>query len=127
LKDNITFLCFVIVHLFLMGSSSRTTIREAQKLAQRIFQEINEAKRQRWSPFAVVASVLEEAGEVAGVVKGLEGYKPPDKPRTKGMLAGEISDLFYNLFVLASLYDLDLEGAYVETVNRYKTRLLSQC
>jgi len=33
--------------------------------------------------------LLEEAGEVAAAVKGLEGYKPPDKPKTRDMLAAE--------------------------------------
>jgi NTP pyrophosphatase (non-canonical NTP hydrolase) len=116
----------MIVHLFHMSSSSGIRIKEAQQLAHRTFKEISETKKQQWTPFVVVASMLEEAGEVAGAVRGLEGYKPPDKLRTKEMLAGELSDLLYNLLVLASLYGIDLEGTYFETVNRYKARLLSR-
>jgi NTP pyrophosphatase (non-canonical NTP hydrolase) len=48
-----------------------------------------------WTPFVMVTDLLEEAGEVAAVVKGLEGFKPPEKPKTKEMLATELSDLLY--------------------------------
>ena len=52
----------------------------------------------------MVTDLLEEAGEVAAVVKGLEGLKPPDKPKTKEMLTKELSDLLYIIFVLAEHY-----------------------
>jgi NTP pyrophosphatase (non-canonical NTP hydrolase) len=73
-----------------------------------------------------MADLLEEAGEVAAAVKGLEGYKPPDKPRTKEMLSGELSDLLYSLFVLASMYEIELEETYPGIVNGYKARFLSR-
>ncbi|KPV64500.1 MAG: hypothetical protein AOA65_0959 [Candidatus Bathyarchaeota archaeon BA1] len=52
---------------------------------------------------------MEEAGEVASIVKVLEGYKPPEKPKTKEMLATELSDMLYAIFVLAEHYNIDLE------------------
>lgn len=99
-------------------------ISEAQRLAYRIFKEINEEKRLEWSPFVVMTDLLEEAGEVASVVKGLEGYKPPEKPKTKEMLANELSDLLYSLFVLAEMYKIDLEETYPKIVNSYRARFL---
>jgi len=65
----------------------------------------------------MVTDLLEEAGEVAAVVKGLEGFKPPDKPKTKEMLATELSDLLYIIFVLAEHYGIELEEAFMQTVN----------
>jgi len=35
------------------------------------------AKGKGWNPLVIVTDMLEEAGEVALVAKGLEGYKPP--------------------------------------------------
>ncbi len=72
----------------------------------------------------MVTDLLEEAGEVAAIVKGLEGFKPPEKPKTKEMLATELSDLLYIIFVLAEHYGIELEGEFLQTVNDYILRFL---
>ncbi len=104
------------------------TLFEAQTVSWKIFRKINsklDAERGRkWDPFVIVTDLLEEAGEVAGTVKGLEGFKPPEKPKTKEMLAEELSDLLYAIFVLAEHYDVNLEETYLEHVNNYLFRFL---
>jgi len=70
-----------------------------------------------WTPFVMITDLLEEAGEVAVVVKGLEDFKPPDKPKTKEMLAAELSDLLYIIFVLAEHYGIELEESFLQIVN----------
>jgi len=100
------------------------TFTEAQKLAWQVSQEVNKEKKQDRPPFVVVADILEEAGEVASVVKGLEGYKPPEKPKTREMLGNELSDLLYSVFTLATMYGIQLEDTYVETVKGYRKRFL---
>jgi len=81
------------------------TLSEAQKLSAKSFREINEKldaiRGKGWNPFVIVTDILEEAGEVASIVKGLEGFKPPEKPKTKEMLATELSDLLYGVFCLS--------------------------
>lgn len=72
-----------------------------------------------WTPFVMVTDLLEEAGEVAAAIKGLEGFKPPEKPKTKEMLATELSDLLYMILVLAENYGIELEDAFMQTVNDY--------
>jgi NTP pyrophosphatase (non-canonical NTP hydrolase) len=72
----------------------------------------------------MVADLLEEAGEVASVVKGLEGFKPPEKAKTKEMLAEELSDLLYIIFVLAEQYGIELEESFLQTVNDYILRFI---
>jgi len=72
----------------------------------------------------MVTDLLEEAGEVASVVKGLEGFKPPEKPKTREMLATELSDLLYMVFVLAEHYGINLEEAFLQTVNDYVLRFI---
>jgi NTP pyrophosphatase (non-canonical NTP hydrolase) len=104
------------------------TLFEAQTVSWKIFRKINsklDAERGRkWDPFVIVTDLLEEAGEAAGTVKGLEGFKPPEKPKTKEMLAEELSDLFYAIFVLAEHYGINLEETYLEHVNNYLLRFL---
>ena len=65
----------------------------------------------------MITDLLEEAREAASAVKGLEGFKPPEKPKTKEMLATELSDLLYMIFVLAEHYGIELEEAFLQTVN----------
>jgi len=72
----------------------------------------------------MITDLLEEAGEVAAVVKGLEGFKPPEKSKTKEMLATELSDLLYTIFVLAEHYGIELEEAFLQTVNDYTLRFI---
>ena len=73
----------------------------------------------------MVTDLLEEAGEVASTIKGLEGFKPPEKPKTKEMLATELSDLLYMIFVLAEHYSINLEETFLETVNGYILRFIT--
>jgi NTP pyrophosphatase (non-canonical NTP hydrolase) len=104
------------------------TLFEAQQVAWKIFRKINEkldkTRGRGWDPFIITTDILEEAGEVAGVVKGLEGFKPPDKPKTKEMLARELSDLLYGIFVLAEHYGINLEEVFLETVNDYMLKFI---
>ncbi len=105
------------------------TLRDAQYAAWKIFNKINaqlDPQRGRpWDPFVIVTDLLEEAGEIASAVKGLEGFKPPDKPKTKEMLAQELTDLLYAVFVLAEHYGVNLEETYLEHVNNYLLRFLT--
>lgn len=105
------------------------TLQEAQLVSWKVFRKINdrlEASRGKpWDPFVMVTDVLEEAGEAAAIVKGLEGFKSPDKPKTKEMLASELSDLLYAVFVLAERYGLNLEETFLEHVNEYLLRFIT--
>jgi len=105
------------------------TLRDAQHLCWKNFRKINDKldpERGRGStPFVMVTDLLEEAGEVAAAVKGLEGFKPPEKPKTKEMLATELSDMLYIIFVLAEHYGINLEESFVQTVNDYILRFIT--
>jgi len=104
------------------------TLRDAQHLCWKNFRKINDKldpeRGRGWTPFVMVTDLLEEAGEVAGVVKGLEGFKPPGKHKTKEMLATELSDILYIIFVLAENYGIDLEETFLQTVNDYILRFI---
>ena len=103
-------------------------LRDAQLLCWKTFRKINNkldpVRGKNWAPFVMVTDLLEEAGEVAAVVKGLEGFKPPERPKTKEMLATELSDLLYITFVLAEHYGINLEETFLQTVNDYMLRFV---
>ena len=100
------------------------TLLETQKLSAKISSEINEefGSALGQNPFVIVTDILKKAGEVASIVKGLEGYKPPEKPKTKEMLATEPSDLLYGILSLAEHYNISLEEAFPRTVKGYLSR-----
>jgi NTP pyrophosphatase (non-canonical NTP hydrolase) len=104
------------------------TLRDAQHICWKNFRKINEKldpeRGRGWTPFVMVTDLLEEAGEVAAVVKGLEGFKPPEKPKTKEMLATELSDMLYIIFILAEHYGVNLEEVFIQTVNDYLLRFV---
>jgi NTP pyrophosphatase (non-canonical NTP hydrolase) len=97
------------------------TLRDAQHLCWKNFRKINDKldpeRSKGQTPFVMVADLLKEAGEVATVIKGLEGFMLPEKAKTKEMLATELSDLLYVIFVLAENYGIELEESFLETVN----------
>jgi len=105
------------------------TLRDAQYAARKVFNKINakvDAERGQGSdPFVMVTDILEEAGEVASVVKGLEGFKPTEKPKERETPAEELSDLLYGIFVLAEHYGVNLEETFLQHVNDYLLRFLT--
>ncbi|MEM3536829.1 MAG: MazG nucleotide pyrophosphohydrolase domain-containing protein [Candidatus Bathyarchaeia archaeon] len=104
------------------------TLRDAQHLCWKNFRKINDKldpeKGKGWTPFVMVTDLLEEAGEVAAAVKGLGGFKSPETPKTKEMLATGLSDLLYIIFVLAEHYGINLEEAFMQTMNDYILRFI---
>jgi NTP pyrophosphatase (non-canonical NTP hydrolase) len=104
-------------------------MHDAQNLCVTNFKMVNEKldplRGKTWTPFVMVTDILEEAGEVALVVKGLEGFKPPGKTKTKEMLAIELSDLLYMIFVLAEYYGIELERPFVQAINGYLSRFIT--
>ena len=73
----------------------------------------------------MTTKMLEEAGEVAADIMGLEGYKPKGN-YTEDMLGRELSDLLYNIFIIAETYDIDLESAYKRTIEKYEDYLFRE-
>jgi NTP pyrophosphatase (non-canonical NTP hydrolase) len=97
------------------------TLRDAQHLCWKNFRKIHDTldpeARDKWTPFMMVADLLEQAGEVAAAIKGLERFKASEKPETKEMLATELSDVLYTIFILAEHYGIELEEAFMQNVN----------
>jgi NTP pyrophosphatase (non-canonical NTP hydrolase) len=74
-------------------------------------------RNRNWTASAMITALLEEAGEVASAVKGLEEPKPPEKAKTKEILATELSDLMYTVFVLAEHYGIELEESFTQNMD----------
>jgi NTP pyrophosphatase (non-canonical NTP hydrolase) len=96
-------------------------LRDAQHLSWKTFRKLAEMpgpeRGKERTAFAMATALLEEAAEVASVVRRLEAFKPPDKVKTKEMLATELSDVLFMVFVLAEHYGIELEESFMQTTN----------
>jgi NTP pyrophosphatase (non-canonical NTP hydrolase) len=103
-------------------------LRDAQHLCWKNFRKINDKfdpeRGKSWTPFVMITDLLEETGKVAATIKVLEGLKPSEKPKTKQMLAAELSGLLYIIFVLAEHYGIKLEEVFLETMSDYILRFI---
>ena len=100
-------------------------IGEAQRYSYQLFLDQNRRLGRSWTPFVMVSKTLEEAGEVSEVVLGLEGIKSREG-YTREMLGRELSDLLYNVFIIAESYGLNLEEFYKPTIDKYEEKLFKK-
>ena len=103
-------------------------MRDAQHICWKNFKKINEVlnpeRGKTWTPLVMATDLLQEAGEVAAAVKRIEGSEAADKPKIKEALASGISDLIFAVFVIAEHYGIELEEAFMQTVNDYVLRFI---
>lgn len=90
---------------------------EAQQLAAEIDRMLSRKGKKPRSPFVICTDILEEAGEVASIIKGFHGMK---KVRlTKKHLGDELADLLYSILWLANTYKIRLNEHYREKIMAY--------
>ena len=66
--------------------------------------------------------MMEEAGELAEVIRAKEFYKTTPKED----LESELADIFYDLVGIARVYGVDLEKAVLERIEGLRKRFISQ-
>lgn len=74
-----------------------------------------------WQPLAILASLVEEVGELARILNHLHG---PKKARNFCLkdLEGELGDILFHLASIANSSKIDLEKALEKTISKYNTR-----
>ena len=76
-----------------------------------------------WTPIVGVSDIIEESSKLGSTVKSLEDNKS-EKSEMKQVLATELSDLLYMIFVLAEQYRIELEDSFLQTVNDYMLKFV---
>lgn len=51
-------------------------MEEIQNLVEEVKKKIDGRSKLKWSPFAMLVDLIEEVGELAEVVKSIEGFEP---------------------------------------------------
>lgn len=72
-----------------------------------------------WSPFKMLAALMEEIGELSNEILAVEGVKGNGSEES---LREEIGDVLFALTCIANYYGIDLSKALESTITKYKER-----
>jgi NTP pyrophosphatase (non-canonical NTP hydrolase) len=67
-----------------------------------------------WTTEEIMLGFLGDVGDLAKLVQGKAGVRPRDDLDTA--LAHELADCLWSVLILADAYDVDLEAAFVQTM-----------
>ncbi len=75
-----------------------------------------------WPPLSNLARLVEEVGELARELNHRYGHKPKKADEPAADLALEMADILFVLVALANEQGIDLEAAFDEVLEKYRTR-----
>ena len=75
-----------------------------------------------WPPFAMLASIMEEVGELSREVNALEGIKVKKKEEKVNSIGDELADLLFSLLCMANFYQVNLSESFSDAIDKYLTR-----
>lgn len=75
-----------------------------------------------WPPLSMLASIMEEVGELSREINHLEGFKPKKESERPSDLGGELADLLFSIICVANHYDLDLTENFHGVLEKYTER-----
>ena len=98
-----------------------TKQRTLQQLQGEVDRYIGQFDEGYFSPFEILAGLMEELGEVSTEIQHLYGTK---KKKDKGTeaLTEELGDFLFHIICLANREGIDLERALINTIHKYETR-----
>lgn len=75
-----------------------------------------------WSPLSMLASVMEEVGEISRELNHLEGFKPKKPTEKIEDLGHELGDLLFSVICLANYYKINLSEEIELVLKKYTLR-----
>ncbi len=75
-----------------------------------------------WPPLAMLASVIEEIGELAREINSKEKIKRKKENEPKIFIGEEIADSIFSLLCLANYYRVDIESEFSKILKKYESR-----
>lgn len=75
----------------------------------------------KWGPHHRFAELTEEVGELANAIQTTEGYK--SKKRKKSEIVDSVCDILYEVFMMASMYKVDLDKEYPKVLRQLEKRI----
>ena len=91
-------------------------------MQQRVDEWINQFEEGYWPPLSMLASIVEEIGELSREINSLEKIKRKKNSEPVSSLSLEIGDILFSLICLANYYSIDLEESFNEVMEKYSKR-----
>jgi NTP pyrophosphatase (non-canonical NTP hydrolase) len=95
------------------------TIKQAQKIVD---EWINQFEEGYWPPLSMLASLVEEVGELAREINTREKIKKKKETEPEKDIGLEMADVLFSLICLANHYGVDLETKFNEVMEKYSRR-----
>jgi NTP pyrophosphatase (non-canonical NTP hydrolase) len=96
------------------------TLRDVQQEIDYLIKE--EWHSHYWAPLSSLARLTEEVGELARELNHQYGEKPKKASEQEGSIAKELGDILYIVASLANSLDIDLDTAFDEVMQKYRSR-----
>jgi len=93
-----------------------------KQLQQIVDDWINQFEEGYWSPLSMLASLMEEVGELAREINRREKFKKKKEAEPEVDIGLELADVLFSLICLANYYKIDLEVKFSEVMRKYATR-----
>lgn len=95
------------------------TLKQAQKIVDKWISQFEEGY---WPPLSMLASLVEEVGELAREINARERIKKKKETETEKDIGLEMADILFSLICLANHYRIDLESKFKEVIEKYSNR-----
>ena len=95
------------------------TLNQAIKETERVCRKFPNPKK--WTTHHRLAELVEEVGELANAIQTTEGYK--SSKRKKSEVTDSICDILYEVLMMASMYNVDLDKEYPKVLKQLEKRI----
>ncbi len=84
---------------------------------------INQFEEGYWPPLSMLASIMEEVGEIAREINSLEEFKKKKNDQDEiQRISEELGDLLFSIICVSNYYKIDLEQAISNVMQKYTLR-----
>jgi len=84
---------------------------------------INQFEEGYWPPLSMLASVMEEVGEISREINSLEKFKKKKNDQDEiQRISEELGDLLYSVICISNYYKIDLEDSINKVMEKYTNR-----
>ncbi len=99
--------------------------RQQARELRELFAKFEQQKGvKKWSREIILQGFIGDVGDLTKLCMATDGYRLI--PNTKQKLAHELSDCLWSILTLAEMYDVDIEDAYLKTVQQLKEDLTNR-
>ena len=93
------------------------------EIAKEVDDWINQFEEGYWPPLSMLASVMEEVGELAREINSLEKFKKKKNDLDEiERISEELADLLFSIICISNFYKIDLEKAFTKIIKKYDNR-----